>query len=63
MYAKLSSDNRFEEKFAVVNPGEFMMGSPIGESGRSENEFLHKVRITRPFFISRFETTIHEWKI
>ena len=40
-----------------------MMGSPIGESGRSENEFLHKVRITRPFFISRFETTIHEWNM
>jgi len=60
------------EKFARVEPGEFLMGSPENEPGRSvtksmlatgiaDEEAQHKVRITRLFFISKFETTIKEW--
>ena len=60
------------KKFARVEPGEFLMGSPENEPGRSvtksmlatgieDDEAQHKVRITRLFFISKFETTNREW--
>ena len=34
-----------------------MMGSPADELGRSDNEDLHKVTITQPFYIGVFEVT------
>ena len=60
------------EKFVRIEPGEFLMGSPQNETGRSvtktmiesgakDNEALHKVKITRVFFMSKFETTLGEW--
>ena len=37
------------------------MGSPKEEIGRSKNERKHKVRLTRPYYMSKFEITIKEW--
>lgn len=34
-----------------VSPGEFLMGSPGAESGRSKSELLHPVKITEPFYL------------
>ena len=43
--------NTIGMKFVLIPAGEFMMGSPEGEEGRSKDEGpVHKVRITRPFF-------------
>ena len=45
-----------------IPAGEYMMGSPPGESGRDSDESLHRVRITRPFMIRRTEVTQAEWE-
>ena len=39
----------------LIEPGTFMMGSPINEYGRVDNEDLHKVTISRPFYMGVFE--------
>ncbi len=40
-----------------IFPGTFSMGSPQSEDGRSENETLHEVTLTRPFAMSTTEVT------
>ena len=47
----------------LVPPGTFMMGSPTNELGRSDNEDLHKVTITKPFYIGVFEVTQRQWEL
>jgi len=46
---------------AHIAPGEFWMGSPTDEQGRKSDEFLHKVKITKPFWIKKFEVSNSEW--
>lgn len=41
----------------LVPPGEFWMGSPADELGREDNEDLHHVTLTKPFYIGVFEVT------
>ena len=49
-------------KFCLIPAGEFMMGSPEEEFGRAKNEGpLHKVRITKPFYMGACEVTQGEW--
>lgn len=38
-------------------PGTFMMGSPVQELGRSDNETLHQVTLTKGFWIGKYEVT------
>jgi formylglycine-generating enzyme required for sulfatase activity len=46
----------------VVPPGNFVMGSPASEPGRSADEGpQHTVTIARPFAIGRFEVTFDDW--
>ena len=47
---------------AYIPAGSFMMGSPYDEPGRQEDEFLHKVTITRPFRFSITEITQVQWQ-
>ena len=49
------------KNYISVKPGEFWMGSPENEPGRNQDETKHLVRITRPFWISKFELTNEEW--
>lgn len=49
------------DNFTRVNPGEFFMGSPASEYGRRGDEVKHLVKITNPFWISKFELTNREW--
>ena len=44
-----------------IEPGEFWMGSPMGELGRKSDELLHKVKITKGFWIKKFEVSNSEW--
>jgi formylglycine-generating enzyme required for sulfatase activity/uncharacterized caspase-like protein len=47
-----------------IEPGEFLMGSPVDEIGRSaDEESRHRVRITRPFLIKKTEVTQGEWEM
>ena len=45
----------------AVRPGSFMMGSTEGESGRNDDEYLHRVTISQLFYISQHEVTQAEW--
>lgn len=47
----------------LVPPGEFWMGSPKDEVGRSDNETLHHVTFTKPFYIGVFEVTQKQWEL
>ncbi len=48
-------------EMVLIPAGEFDMGSPVLEEGREENEPLHRVRITKPFYMAKYETTQAEW--
>jgi len=49
-------------EMVVVPAGEFMMGWPETEKGPSDNEGpQHKVMISTPFAVARFELTFGEW--
>jgi uncharacterized caspase-like protein len=51
-------------EMVVVPAGEFMMGSPVGEEGRKDDESpQHKVTIAKPFAVGKFEVTFDEWKV
>ena len=46
-----------------INPGNFVMGSPLRERGRQPNEGpQHEVVINRPFWMGTFEVTQDEYK-
>ena len=49
------------EYFSRIEPSEFLMGSPSEEPGRGGDEKIHSVKITRPYYISKFEVTVKEW--
>ena len=42
-------------------PGSFMMGSPVSEEGRFEDEPQHQVTLTKGFWLGRFEVTQAQW--
>ena len=50
-----------EESLSLINAGEFFMGSPEGEAGRSPDEIRNRVQISQPFWIKKFEVTQEEW--
>ncbi len=43
-------------------PGSYMMGSPPDENGRYDDEPLHKVTITRGFWLGKYEVTQRQWE-
>ena len=45
-----------------VEPGQFDMGSPAGENHRSGDEARHKVHITKPFYLGKYEVTQAVWR-
>jgi len=50
-------------ELALIPAGEFMMGSPDSETGREGSEGpLHRVRLTRPFYMGKHEVTQAVWK-
>jgi len=50
-------------EFVLVEPGEFQMGSPENEEGRHANEGpVHTVRITKPFYLGKYEVTQEQWR-
>jgi formylglycine-generating enzyme required for sulfatase activity len=54
-------ENSIGIKFRLIPSGEFYMGSPKNERGREKDEKLHKVYITKPFYMAETETTQQQW--
>jgi len=46
----------------LVAPGNFLMGSPENEVDRSSDERQHRVRISQPFWLGKYEVTQGQWK-
>ena len=44
-----------------IEPGSFLMGSPIDEAGHQSNESLHKVTLTKPYYISVYAVTTKQY--
>ncbi len=42
-------------------PGTFLMGSPVTESGRENDENLHRVTLTKGFWLSKHKVTQAQW--
>ena len=46
-----------------IQPGRFLMGSPVSESGREDDEGpRHEVTITRGFYLGKYEVTQGQWE-
>lgn len=50
-------ENSVGMRFVLIPRGAFEMGSPVRESGRGDDEWRHEVQISKPFYLSAFETT------
>ena len=53
--------NSLGMQFVMIPPGEFMLGSSPDERWRHDNEFKHRVRISRSFLLGTTEVTQKEW--
>lgn len=48
--------------FVYIEPGTFIMGSPITEHGRKPDETEHKVTITKGFYMQTTHVTQMQWR-
>ena len=51
-----------EMEMIYCAPGEFMMGSPESEEGRYDNEVLHRVKLTKGFWLGKYPVTQGQWQ-
>ena len=49
-------------EFVDIAPGCFLMGSAEQEHGRDQDELRHRVCITRPYALGRYEVTQNQWR-
>ena len=54
--------NTIGMEFVLIPAGQFMMGSPLHEPGRDLDERLHRVTLTRPFYLQTTEVTQEQWQ-
>lgn len=54
--------NGVEFAFRWCPAGTFMMGSPVREQGRDNDEYQHQVTLTKGFWILETEVTQKQWK-
>jgi len=50
-------------RFIRVKAGTFMMGSPLKDFDRFNNETLHKVNLTKDYYLGKYEVTQGEWQV
>ena len=51
-----------EMEMIYCPPGEFIMGSPANEKGRSEHETQHRVRLTKGFWLGKYPVMQRQWR-
>jgi formylglycine-generating enzyme required for sulfatase activity len=49
-------------EMVLIPAGKFMMGSPVSEKGRKDNETQHEVTLTKPFYMGKYEVTQEQWE-
>ena len=54
--------NSLGMEFVWIPAGDFLMGSPEDEEGRSYNESQHEVRISEGFWMGKYEVTQGGWE-
>ena len=54
--------NSIAMELVPIPAGSFMMGSPESEQGRDDDETRHKVVISKPFLIGKYEVTQKQWQ-
>jgi formylglycine-generating enzyme required for sulfatase activity len=54
----LAWHNSIGMEFSLIPAGEFQMGS---DSGRQDEKPVHKVRLSRPFYLGTYEVTQQQW--
>lgn len=52
-----------ELTMVLIPKGNFLMGSPDDEVNREDDEMQHKVTITKPFYMGKFEVTQEQWEL
>ena len=52
--------NRLNMEFVRIPAGKFIMGSPIGISDEIPP---HEVKFAQPFYLGKYEVTLHQWEI
>jgi formylglycine-generating enzyme required for sulfatase activity len=48
--------------FSFIPPGSFLMGSPKGEEGRSDDEVQHRVTLTKGYWLGVYPVTQAQWR-
>ena len=51
--------NSIGMEFALIQPGEFMMGS---DKGNDDEKPMHEVRLSKPFYLGKYEVTQGQWQ-
>jgi len=54
--------NSLGMELVLIQPGQFMMGSPEDEPGRYTGERPHRVNLTKPFYLQTTEVTQGQWQ-
>ena len=54
--------NSIGMEFVRIEPGTFEMGSPSDEPGRYDDETLHRVTLSQPFYLGKYEVTQGQWQ-
>ncbi|MBU3967850.1 MAG: formylglycine-generating enzyme family protein [Euryarchaeota archaeon] len=55
--------NSIGMEFVLIPTGEFNMGSPANEAGRTNNEGpVHRVKISKAFYMGKYEVTQKQWR-
>ena len=55
--------NSIGMQLVLIQPGEFMMGSPNSDSSaESDEKPQHEVRITKPFYLDKYQVTQEQWQ-
>ncbi|QDT96867.1 SUMF1/EgtB/PvdO family nonheme iron enzyme [Gimesia aquarii] len=62
MNLEVLKTNSLGMQLTLIPPGEFMMGSPVSEEESQKTEVPHRVQVTKPFYLGRFEVTQAEYQ-
>jgi formylglycine-generating enzyme required for sulfatase activity len=60
-YADLTIATGVTQRFRLIHPGTFVMGSPPDEAGRNDDEVQHTVTLTTPYWLADTDCTQEVW--